>query len=211
MKKISVVGENSTPVKMFIMELAWVLSGEHRVYFHISDDAFYKRFSINNLDSTDLGKLTLINNYNEVFFRENEADFLVSDEYCEDSDYVLFVLTQSIFGAHIINLYSQLTIRGEKNVVYLDFIDCPFDEDYFKNYHIDKILLDDIKNEITIEFDERVAILQIENQLNRVLNLKQYPRQRKRMLLSVAEIFEEEVEYKYKEYYRKLDSRVSVC
>lgn len=210
-KTISIIGEDSTSVKMFILELAWVLSNEHEVFCHIKDDKIYKRFSQKDINSTSLGNLTLINNYNELLVQENNIDYLVNDEYTDCTDITIFVLNQSTFSVDIINSYSENDLSSEKLLVFLDFIDCEFDDEYFKKYHMNKFFLDSIRAEFYIRFDEKVSIIQTENQLNRIISLKKYPKSRKINLFSIVEYLDKGQAIKYREFFKKLDERISIC
>ncbi len=211
MKTISIIGENKASVMMFTAELAWVLSKENEVFYHIKNNYFYERLSEKGLDSTTMGNLTIINSYNEVFLKEDIVDFFITNEYSEEADLIIFALTQNIFSSKVINRYSQIESGQKKVIVFLDFIDCEFDDEYFKKYHLNKDILSNVTAEFYIDFDERVAIYQLENQLNRFISLKKYPRRRKQSLLSISDYIEGSEKRRYRNFFKDLDKRVSLC
>ncbi len=212
MKVISVIGSNSYSVKMFILELAWVMSKDKKIFCHTKDSDFYNCFAENKLNCTEIGNLSIINNLNEIHIDFNPDTYLISDEFIDDANAVIFAVEQNIFSINKINEYANKLDLPEIIFAYIDFIPSNFDDHYFKTYSFDKRLIDLAKYEFYFEFDEKTKQRQLENQFNRIINLKKYPKRRKSNLLSLSEvIIEDDEQSTYREYYKILDERVSVC
>ncbi len=212
MKKISILGEHSNAVNMFMLELAWVMSKDKKVYCHLSDKSFYDCFSENDLDCTDIANLCLIKNMNELLIHSNPDCYILTDTYVEESDIIVFAVEQNYFSIQKINTYASIENLPKMIFSYIDFIPSNFDDHYIKNYLFDKRLISNDYNEFYFEFDEKTKIRQIENQLNRLISLKKYPKSRKSELLSLSDnIIEDEAKLNYREHFKILDERISVC
>ncbi len=197
---------------MFILELAWVLSKDKKVYCHLSDKEFYDRFSENDLDSTDIGELSIVNNLDEIPKDDDSDTFLLSEDYIEGADTCIFAVEQDIFSINMINEYAKKDKLGEIVFAYIDFISSSYDEHYLKTYFFDKRLVDNMTSDFYFEFDEKTRMKQVENQFNRIISLKKYPKGRKMDLLNMVEfILSSEKSLNYREYYKCLDGRVSIC
>ncbi len=212
MKTISVLGKKNNTIRMFILELAWVLSKDKKVYCHLSDKEFYDRFSENDLDSTDIGELSIVNNLDEIPKDDDSDTFLLSEDYIEGADTCIFAVEQDIFSINMINEYAKKDKLGEIVFAYIDFISSSYDEHYLKTYFFDKRLVDNMTSDFYFEFDEKTRMKQVENQFNRIISLKKYPKGRKMDLLNMVEfILSSEKSLNYREYYKCLDGRVSIC
>ncbi len=212
MKIISVISHDSNNIRMFILELAWVMSKNKKIYCHITNKDFYNCFAENDLALTEIANLSIINNLNEVFIDDNTDTYLISEDFIENADIVIFAVEQHIFSINKINQYANKIDLAKIIFTYIDFIPSSFDDTYFKNYTFDKRLIDKASSEFYFEFDEDIKIKQIENQFNRIINLKKYPKRRKLDLLNLSEsIIENDETINYREYFKVLDKRVSVC
>lgn len=210
MRKISVLGSPSYELSMFILELGWALSRENNVYCCTEAD-IYNRYALEGETVTSIGDLTLISDYDELINHQDEDYLLITDALFRDSDTVVYVITQNPFSAHFLEDFVDLDFPCKKVLVFLGFIDSPFDEDYFKKYQLNKKLLENIEHEERIYFDEEVKRRQLENSLNRVITLKKYPKNYKQNLCSLANYFTGDKKLGYKEFYKELDKRVSLC
>ncbi len=213
MKEISVLGLNTDDKRLFITELAWVMSKENNVFCLIDDKEFFKNFSDDSLNPNTIGNFTLVNTYNDAIL-ENKSDdsIIISENYLENSSEVILIVEQNKFSIAEINKYSDLLKNQKVIIVYLNFLYSNFDEYYFKNFHFNKILLDSIKKEFYFEFDEKTKLAQIENIFNRVISLKKYPKFHKKNLLNLSEtLIENKEKTKYREYFKVLDERLSLC
>lgn len=209
MRKISVLGSPSYDLKMFLLELAWVLSKNNSVLCYI-DTEFYDRFGMDESSETSLGGLTLIKNYKEGK-EDEEADILISDALFEDCDTLIYVIHQSPFSCLFLESFVDLNLNCHKILVYLNFIDSPFDEDYFRKYQLNKKLLENIDLEEVLYFDEEVQRRQLENMLNKSISLKYYPKKYKLNLLHIASELDVGHTYNFKELYKDLDKRMAIC
>ncbi len=210
MKIIKVVGVNNYDTNMFILELAWTMSLNHKVYCQLSDDDFYKSFSFENLEITTFGNLSIVRDFKESMRSDSDIDFVFTTKDVA-SDYVMYLMEQSLESVKFINKNYDYQNEGEDVFVYLNFIDSCYDGDYFKKFHLNKDIDTTDVLEFEIEFVEMTKICEIENQLNGVISLKKYPRGRKRNLYNIAKAMTEGEVMKYREFYKKLDSRVSTC
>lgn len=210
MKRISVLGSPSYELNMFILELAWALSRENNVLCCLGAE-FYSRFAIEGERETSLGLMTLIRDYEDLSLYEGEDHVLITDALFKDSDTIVYVIAQTPFSAQFLEDFADLELRSKKVLVFLGFIDSPFDEDYFKKYQLNKKLLENVGHEERILFDEEVRRRQLENTLNRVITVKKYPKTYKHNLYSLANYFTGENKVSYKEFYKELDKRVTIC
>lgn len=208
MKRISVIGSPGNELKTFILELGWVLSREHEVCCFV-DAEVYDRYSIEGTDLCSFGGFTLIKNFEDI--EKNEADILITDVLFENSNVVIYTVEQNPYSTTFLENFINLDIKGQKYMVFLNFLDSAFDEDYFKKFQLNKKLLENIVHEEVILFDEEVRRLQIENLLNRVISLKNYPKRHKQKLLNLASKLSDKRDVNYKEFYKELDKRVSLC
>ncbi len=212
MKTISVISNNSNNIRMFILELSWVMSKNKKVYCHISNKNFYDCFAENDLSHTEISNLSIVNNLNEIVIDSNPDSYLISEEFIEDANIIIFAVEQNIFSINKINEYAKKTDIEEIIFAYIDFIPSSLDDNYFKNYSFDKRLIDKASSEFYFEFDEKIKIKQLENQFNRIINLKKYPKRRKLDLLNLSEsIIKDDENTSFREYFKVLDNRVSVC
>lgn len=209
MRKISILGSPSYELKMFLLELAWVLSKDNSVLCY-TDAEIYDRFGLEDSSETSLGGLTLMKNYkeNEV---DEEADILISDALFEDCETLIYVVHQSPFSCLFLEDFVDLNLSCHKILVYLNFIESPFDEDYFKKFQLNKKMLDNIEFEEVLYFDEEVRRRQLENMLNKSISLRYYPKNYKLNLLHIAGKLDGTHTYSFKEFYRELDKRIAIC
>lgn len=210
MRIISVLGSPSYDLTMFILELAWVLSREKSVYCYLEPEVYY-RYALEGEKATTLGELTLISEYEDLIDGEDKDEILITDALFGNSDTIVYALTQSPFSSLFFEDFVDMDLSGSKVLVFLNFIDSPFDEDYFKKYQLNKKILDNISYEEVIDFDEEVRRRQIENTLNRVISLKNYPKAYKHKLYNIASHLTGDTKLGYKEFYKELDKRISIC
>lgn len=210
MRKISVLGSPSFELKMFVLELGWALSIRSNVYCYMETEVF-DRFAPEGLSESTVGRLTLIRNYEDFLKSEGDEDVFITDALFGDCDTIIYVLSQHPFSAQFFEDFVDLKISCDKVLVYLNFIDSPFDEDYFKKYQLNKKILDNVGHEEVILFDEEVRRRQLENSLNRVITLKYYPKSYKRNLYSLSNKVRGNLNMTYREFYKELDKRISIC
>lgn len=211
MKTISVVGLPSNNIRMFILELAWVMSRNKKVYCHIGNQDFYDCFSEASMKLTDIGNVTLLHQIEDLQSPEQDA-YLLSDELMSNADTVIFAVEQNMFSIRYINRYAFMEEPPQTIFAFLDFIPSNFDDHYLKHYYFDKRLTVCNSVDFYFEFDEKTRLMQIENQFNRIIDMKKYPKSRKIELLNLSDsIIADSDGCSYKEYFKSLDERLSTC
>ncbi len=210
MKVIRLIGEDTLSVKMFNLELAWVLSFRSKVCCHISDKEFYNYFAFDGLESTSLGNLNIMSFIDFDFMNAEGIDYFITNDNIK-SDINIYVLEQNIRSAKYINLNYDYESDTKDLFVYLNFIDSVYDSDYFKRFKVDKTI--DFTNilEFEIEFDEKTKECQLENQIYGIISLKKYPKGIKKKYYNMVKAISTECESDYKHFYKVLDKRVYVC
>lgn len=212
MKIISILGMPTNNLKMFLLELSWVVSNEHPVYCMIEDKGFFNCFSENNLKQSSIGNLTLIHRLEDLPSETEEDSYLLTDLYLSEAELIVFAVEQNVFSVNEVNRFSNINHLPCIIFAFIDFVFSNFDDHYLKNYYIDKRLVDVSEAFFYFEYDEKTKIQQVENQFNRIISLKKYPKSRKMELLQLSMKITGSPETRsYKEFFKCLDERLSIC
>lgn len=206
-KKIAILGEKSEEILNFGLELAWMISFDRKTEYIVSDSTFIDFYSDNANDSVKLGEFRLSTYESST----RDASIVITDKLEEDSDFVIFVASQSVESADYFREIKEFKKDIAHAVVFLDFIDCEFSDKFFKKHYICKDLQVNSIFDEYFEFNEDVSVARMVNKLNRNINLSHFPNKRKKQMVRLMNLIGLEIDRNYKKVFKNIRKKVRVC